>query len=123
MAVMPAGLCTVFVHQRDYPVLEAEYRNGESQRSIQATHSRRRWRLSRRVTPAQLAVLRAFYEARKGPIEPFYFYDTWETVPKFSHDPTGQAIAGRYKVRFAGSWQQSVELSRADVAIELVEVA
>jgi hypothetical protein len=28
-------------------------------------------------------------------LEAFCFYDSYETVPKFSHDPTGQALAGR----------------------------
>ena len=123
MTVMPASLSRAFMHAREYPVLENEYRNGESQRSVQATNSRKRWRLAKRLTPAQLAALRDFHDARKGPAEPFYFYDPYETSPKFSHDPTGQAVAGRYTVRFASMWEQSATLSRADVAIEIVEVA
>lgn len=51
----------------EYPV----YSNGESQRFVQAVSSRKRWRLAKRLTPAQLAALRAFYEARNGPAEPF----------------------------------------------------
>ncbi|WP_321471494.1 hypothetical protein [uncultured Paludibaculum sp.] len=121
--VLPNSLCRAFVHERGYPVLDNEYRNGESQRSAQASNSRKRWRLAKRLTPAQLAALRDFYDARKGPIEPFYFYDPYETNPKFSHDPTGQDVAGRYSVRFAGEWSQTVSLGRADVSIELIEVA
>jgi hypothetical protein len=94
LTVLPASLSRVFVHEREYPVLDNEYRNGESQQSVQATNSRKRWRLAKRLAPAQLATLRDFYEARKGPTEPFYFYDRYETSPKFSHDPTGQAVAG-----------------------------
>ncbi len=123
LTVLPASLSRAFVHERDYPALDNEYRNGESQRSVQATNSRKRWRLAKRLTPAQLAALRDFYDARKGPTEPFHFYDPYETSPKFSHDPTGQAVVGRYTVRFAGEWSQSVDLSRADVGIELLEVA
>lgn len=120
---MPQSLSRSFAHERAYPVVESEYRNGESQRSVQATNSRKRWRLAKRLTPSQLASLRDFHDARKGPTEPFYFYDPYETNPKFTHDPTGQAVAGRYIVRFAGEWSQSVDLGRADVNIELVELA
>jgi len=123
LTVLPASLSRAFVHEREYPVLDNEYRNGESQRSVQATNSRKRWRLAKRLAPAQLVTLRDFYEARKGPTEPFYFYDPYETSPKFSHDPTGQAVAGRYTVRFHGEWNQSVGLGRSDVSIELVELA
>lgn len=123
LTVLPASLSRAFVHEREYPSLDNEYRNGESQRSVQATNSRKRWRLAKRLTPAQLAALRDFYDARRGPAEPFYFYDPYETSPKFSHDPTGQAVVGRYTVRFAGPWEQSVLMARTDVSVELMEVA
>jgi phage-related protein len=123
LTVLPASLSRAFVHEREYPALDNEYRNGESQRSVQATNSRKRWRLAKRLTAAQLAVLRDFYDARNGPVEPFYFYDPYETSPKFSHDPTGQAVAGRYTVRFGGEWGQSVDLGRVDLNIELIELA
>lgn len=121
--VLPHSLCRAFEHEREYPVLDNEYRNGESQRSAQAANSRKRWRLAKRLPPAQLGSLRDFYDARKGPTEPFYFYDPYETNPRFSYDPTGQAVAGRYTVRFAGEWNQTVSLGRSDVSIELIEVA
>ena len=121
--VLPHSLCRAFTHERDYPVIDNEYRNGESQRSVQAANSRKRWRLAKRLTPAQLQALRDFYDARKGPTEPFYFYDPYETNPKFSHDPTGQAVAGRYTVRFASAWEETSSVGRTDVNIELVELA
>ena len=123
LTVMPSSLSRSFAHERAYPVVESEYRNGESQRSVLAANSRKRWRLTKRLTPAQLGVLRDLYDARKGPTEPFYFYDPYETNPKFSSDPTGQTVTGRHIVRFAGEWNQSVELGRADVNIELIELA
>jgi hypothetical protein len=122
-AVLPRSLCRAFAHERSYPVTENEYRNGESQLSVQAATSRKRWRLAKRLTPISLAALRGFYDARKGPTEPFYFYEPYETSPRFSHDPTGQATAGRYTVRFDSEWSQSVGLGRADVSIELIELA
>ncbi len=123
LTVIPASLSRAFVHEREYPVIDNEYRNGESQRSLQAANSRKRWRLAKRLTPAQLTTLREFYDARKGPTEPFYFYDPYETSPKFSHDPTGQSVAGRYNVRFEGEWSQSASLGRTDATFELIEVA
>jgi len=122
-AVLPQSLCRAFVHTREYPVIDNEYRNGESQRSVQATTSRKKWALTKRLTPTQLAALRTFYDARNGPAEPFYFYDPYETNPKFSYDPTGQAVQGRHTVRFNCEWSQSVSPGRAVVEIELVEVA
>ena len=121
--VMPWSLCTAFVRSQEYPVQENEYRNGESQRSVLATNSRKRWRLAKRLTPAELQALRDFYDARKGPEEPFYFYDVWETNPKFSYDPTGQATQGRYTVRFEGGWEQSAGIGLIEVTLELVELA
>ena len=85
--------------------------------------SRKRWRTVRRLTPTLLQAFRDFYDLRRGPQEPFYFYDPWDTTPKFSHDPTGVASVGRYTVRFEGYWEQMVGMGRADVEISLVELA
>ncbi len=123
VAVIPQSLCRAFTHVREYPVIDNEYRNGESQRSVQAATSRKRWRLSKRLPPAALQTLRDFYDARKGPAEAFYFYDPYETNPKFSYDPTGAALNGRYTVRFDSDWGESVTPGRSDVQIELVELA
>ena len=122
-AVLPWSLSRAFVRSQEYPLVENEYSGGESQRSVLVSASRKRWRLAKRLTAAQLAALRDFYDARKGPAEPFYFYDPYETDPKFSHDPTGQATQGRYTVRFEGAWEQSVGLGSSDVQIELMELA
>jgi hypothetical protein len=121
--VMPDSLSRAFAHAREYPVIDNEYRNGESQRSAQATTSRKKWTLTKRLTPAQLQALRNFYDARGGTLEPFYFYDPYETNPKFSYDPSGAAAAGRYTVRFNSEWSQSVGPGRSDVQIELIELA
>ena len=121
--VLPLSLCRTFVHERSYPLIENEYKNGESQRSVQAAASRKRWRMAKRLTATQLGDLRDFYEARGGTLEPFYFYDPYETNPKFSWDPTGIATTGRYTVHFDGEWSQTVGLGRSDVSIELIELA
>ena len=121
--VLPQSLSRAFVHERAYPLIENEYKNGESQRSVLASNSRKRWQLTKRLTPAALGTLRDFFDARQGPGEPFYFYDPYETNPRFSYDPTGQAVAGRYTVRFDGDWNQSIGLARVEVNITLVELA
>jgi len=122
-AVLPWSFSRAFVRSQEYSPIENEYAGGESQRSLQAANSRKRWRLVKRLTPAQLAALREFYEARGGPTEPFYFYDPYETNPKFSYDPTGQATEGRYRVHFEGAWEQSAGIGLIEVSIELVELA
>jgi hypothetical protein len=121
--VLPLSLCKSFVHERAYPLIENEYKNGESQRSVLAATSRKRWRLTKRLPPVVLQTLRNFFDARDGSTEPFYFYDPYDTSPKFSYDPTGIATVGRYTVRFNGDWQQSSGPGRSDVQIELLELA
>ena len=123
VTVLPHSLSRAFARSQEYTVLDNEYRNGESQRSALAATSRKRWRLAKRLAPDALEGLRDFYDARNGPQEPFYFYDPYETSPKFTPDPTGTAIPGRYTVRFNSDWQQSCGPGRSDVQIELVEVA
>lgn len=121
--VLPWSLCKTFVHRREFAVIVNEYKNGEFQRSRQVETSRKSWQTERRLTPAVLAEFRAFYDARIGQTDSFYFYEPSETNPKFSYDPTGQALTGRHVVRFEGSWEQMVEIGRADVDIELIELA
>ena len=121
--VLPQSLCRAFTHERAYPLIENEYKNGESQRSVLATNSRKRWRLTKRLTPAALQTLRDFHDARNGSTEAFYFYDPYETSPRFSYDPTGQVTAGRYTVRFDGAWSQSDDLGRVNTEIAFVETA
>ena len=120
--VLPKSLCRAFVHDRAYEVLENEYPDGASQRSRITLTSRKRWRLAKRLSASELGTLRAFYEARKGGHEPFYFYDPYETSPLFSHDPTGGALPGRYTVRFEGGWGQAAWPARLDCEIALVEL-
>ena len=123
VTVLPLSLCKSFVHERAYPLMENEYKNGESQRSVLATNSRRRWRLTKRLTPAALQMPRGFFDARNGSTKPFYFYDPYDTNPKVSYDPTGVVTVGRFTVLFNGDWQQSSGLGRSDVQIELLELA
>ena len=40
--VLPQSLSRAFVHERAYPLIENEYKNGESQRSVLASNSHKR---------------------------------------------------------------------------------
>ena len=60
--VLPMSLSRAFVHERSYPLIENEHKNGESQRSVQAATSRKRWHMAKRLTATQLGDLRHFYE-------------------------------------------------------------
>jgi hypothetical protein len=50
---MPTSLCRAFTREQEVPVLEREYPDGPSQRKVLAAISRNRWRLAKRLTPAQ----------------------------------------------------------------------
>jgi hypothetical protein len=121
--VLPRSLCSAYARAQEFPLLSNQYSDGAFQGTVQATVSRKRWIVSKRLPPDVLQELRAFYEARKGRTEPFYFYDPYETSPKFSHDSTGVATAGRYTVRFDSDWDQSTGTSRSDLAVSLIELA
>lgn len=116
--VMPLSLNKSFAHARPLPVLVNEYRNGEYQGSALAETSRRSWRLGKLLTATDLATLRTFYFNRKGPHQPFYFYDPWSY-----HDPTGTETTGRYIVRFNSPWNQLKGLTRLSTDLELIEIA
>lgn len=120
--VMPWSLCKSFTHSREYVVNGDDYKNGESDRGRLTETSRKLWKLSQRLTPVLLARLRDFYDAQNGPLRPFYFYDVWETAPKFAYDETGTETIGRYVVRFEDDWSQSIGLGRGDAGITLMEI-
>lgn len=123
--VMELSLSSAFEHSRGWPLRIDEYPNGESFRRNVGSTSRKSWRLSKRLTTAQLATLKAFYAAQNGPRLPFFIYDGTETTPAWSWDATGVSTVGRYTVRFANtSWQQAIQMGRHEVpALELIEVS
>ncbi len=125
--VLPQMLATAWRHARVYPVEVNEYAGGESQRAYRGTSSRKRWELAVRLTAAALVALREFYESCKGPLEAFYFYDPFDVadgqVIGSNWDASGANVTGRYVVRFAGGWDQSMGLARGDAGVALVELA
>jgi hypothetical protein len=126
--VLPRSLSKAFTASRSYDSLVNTYANGESQREILVTNSRRRWKLTKRLTPAALVELRDFWDTHRT--DPFYFYDPHadyanETViPIGSNwDASGASQVGRFAVRFEGDWSQSMGVGRGEASIELVELA
>lgn len=121
-AVFPNGLFTALTEVIEYASIENVYSLGESQRSTLVASPRRRWKFTRRTTPAKMAILLTFFDAHR--MDAFYLYNPFETSPKFTYDGTGAATAGRYKVRFEGpaaiTWTNT---ARGDLPLELVEIA
>jgi phage-related protein len=119
--VFPAELSRAFTETRQFACRVNEYHDGTTQRMALVSSSRRSWKCTRRLAPAEMAVLRAFLLAH--PTDAFYFYSPKETSPLFTADPTGAATSGRYKVRLNGDINETIYIPRAEVEIELVEVA
>lgn len=120
--VWPALRYSRFARTAEWIVDENTYANGERQAATYLTLPRRRWDLVAKLTAAELATVRSFIEARRN-VEPFVFYDPWETSPLFSHDPTGAATAGRYKVRMEPSWSYTMMLGRFELPLVFHEIA
>jgi hypothetical protein len=121
--VLPKFLCSAFQESREIALQQNEYRNGESQRALQVSSSRRQWTLSVRLPATAMDALRTFYLARRGPLEAFYFYDPFAVTPIGSNwDGTGASATGRITVRFAGGWEQSMGMARTDAPVRLVEI-
>jgi hypothetical protein len=63
--------------------------------------------------------LRAFFEANAA--NAFYFYSPFETSPPFSRTPAG--TEGRYVVRFASDYDQTISMVRSDIPTQLIEIS
>lgn len=123
--VMPYALARAFRQERSWPVDLNVYANGEMQRSLLTATSRKRWALALPLTAAaKEAMLQFFLDQGGGTVE-FLFYDLFETVPKFSYDPTGAAVAGRYTVRSDTPWQGALRVGgrATEGRLSLVEVS
>jgi hypothetical protein len=114
----PVTLSTKFTEMRTVLANLNEYSDGSSQRASRVTGSRKSWKLSKRLTPVLLGALRDFWKA--NPNTAFYFFNPRETDPPFSLNPSG--TAGRYTVRFASDWEETVGIGRSDASVELIEV-
>ena len=120
---MPYFLCELFSQQREYLLNLNDYKDATSQREVIVFNSRRRWTLRPKAIASAMVTLRNFYISRKGPTQPFYFYDFTESTPMGNYDGTGVDPNGRFLVRFEGKWEQIKTVSQAGTAsIQLVEL-
>jgi hypothetical protein len=125
--VLPQSLCTAFTEVRSgEPLRISGYHDGSSQRSTQATTSRKRFRLTEKLPVSAVATLKSFYDSKRMS-GAFYYYNPQEPAigqPVGSnYDGSGASLTGRYAVVFRTPWSQSCGLARTQVAFEIEEVA
>jgi hypothetical protein len=112
--VLPWSLSTSFTEVREWPALvSGDYKDGSSQRQEQAESSRKSYQLGKRLTPAAMDTLRAFYLANVG--RAFKVY-----TKKSDYD---DANANFKLMRFEGGWNEEYGLGRSNISLQLVEVA
>jgi hypothetical protein len=115
--VLPYSLAALFVEVREWPVrVDGPYADGNQNSSVQSEESRREWRLTRKLTADQYDALVAFYLARKGQLESFYFYPV-----QAQHDPTGVSGAGRWLVGFSSGLSITHQVGRYPAEFGLVQ--
>lgn len=133
-AILPNSLSTAFTLITDFPLLSTSYHDGTSERSliqdgVNAPRQTRIWKLSKRLTPAQLATLQTFWETvAVGPANPFFFYDPYDVAPGSAigsnFDATGVSTQGRVTVFFRGNFSFTATIARVNLGeLTLVEVA
>src|SRR4051794_32193939 len=105
-AVMPLALARQFSEQRELPVRVNEYRDGTLHRTREASTSRRRFTATVRLDATNLIALQSFWATMRQ--SAFFYYHLKET-PSGGYDPTGVATAGRYTVRLATPWAESMD--------------
>ena len=124
--VLPKGLCTGFTLVLDFPVAVNIYKSGEYQAALLVDNARRMWQLTRKLPSAGSDELAAFYLARGGAAQAFWFYDPFEAAGDAGSnwDSTGTVTNGRYCVRFDGGMgQQQARPGRQDSSFTLKEIA
>ena len=102
--VFPLSLSTAYTEANVFPLLTTSYHDGTQERSlirdgVNSPRSARTWTLSKRLTTAQLATLRTFWETCQGGLLPFYFYDPYDVVSwpvGGNYDATGLSTQGWY---------------------------
>jgi phage-related protein len=97
---------TSSAESREWAVQQNGYRGTEHQATAQVATSWKSWHVACRLTPAQVATLRTFYEAHLT--MPFFFTPIGET---------------QRAVQFVGPWSQSVSMGRLEVSFSIVEIA
>lgn len=119
--VLPYGRYRKFVVSSTYRVDTQVYPDGNSQRQLRVATARQRWDLSLQLIPSTAEAFLSFYDARRGSLEPFWFYDL-VSEPTAVWDPTGVATVGRITVRFDGPMSVARGMGRFTVDFSLVEI-
>lgn len=78
--VRPASLCTAFTELREYAQLQNQYHDGTIQGSQLAQTSRRRFRLSKRLSASLLSALYCFWVSQNAGLTPFTFYNPFDVA-------------------------------------------
>ena len=116
--VLPYGLCSAWGEGFMFPIISSEeYADGSTQCRKDADVWRREWQLTRHLTWTEFTALRAFWQARRGCLEAFYFYPR-----KQDYDQTGGSSTGRYKVKFSGQITDEYGIGRMTMTLGLTEV-
>lgn len=124
VGVMPWTLAQSFQEKRTLALDQNRYPDGTVQSRVLVSSSRKGYSLSDRLTADQLADLIDFFETTcVHGTEAFYFYNVYETTPKYSYDETGVATVGRHLVRFDGPLQFSLGMGRNPAQLSLIEVS
>lgn len=117
-AVLPSGLASEYVECRNWPVMEnGPFPDGSYLKHLQGEAERLEWKLTRRLTGAQYSALLAFWAARKGTHQAFYFYPVLA-----QYDATGVSATGRYLVRFQGSFSTTHAVGLDSAGFGLIQV-
>lgn len=113
-------------------MLSNEYHDGTNERGliqdgVNTPATLRVWKQSKRLTAAQVATLRTFFEGQNGGLTPFYFYNPFEPAAGDSvgsnYDATGVSTQGRHTCVFRGNWSETTDISRTNLSLELAEIA
>jgi len=116
--VLPYTLAAAFEEVYEWPIVaDGPYMDGAENRRLLTEQPMRRWRLGRRVIGSEATTLLAFFSARKGGAEAFYFYPN-----PADHDATGTLENGRVKAVFSGPLELAWGMSRNAASFGLEEV-
>jgi hypothetical protein len=129
VGVLPQITYLTFTEGYIFPMLVQQYKDGSTERSlitdgVNPAQSIQTWKLTARLTNAQVTSLRLFYEAHLGATIPFYFYDPLEGMPIGSNwSADGSTLDGLYAVRFTTTnWNTVTDVGLTNVGFELQEV-
>ena len=106
--VLPQSLCRAFSHSAGLPA-DRERVQGRGPRSGRCwpPTSRKKWTIRKRLTPTQLAGAPELLRREERHARAVLLLRSVQMSPKFSYDPTGVAVTGRYIVRFNTDWRSS----------------